>query len=118
MELYYNEDHTKYAILVSYGYGSAWSADYGKALAYDKRVIEWYLQHDNAQYWHKLRDTCSQECKDARAFFQQLGYEYIYFGGLRCNMIEWMPVGSIWRINEYDGAESIEMFNIDNWVHF
>lgn len=118
VDLYYNQEHTAYAVLVSRGYGAAWSYDYGKELAYDKRVIEWYLEHENEEFWNKIHHFDSAEYQEAREFFATLGYEYIYFGGLHSGMLEWMPLGTIWRINEYDGNEAIEYFSLDNWICF
>jgi hypothetical protein len=30
--------------------------------------------------------------------------------------VEWMPVGTEFKINEYDGAESIEYKENNNWI--
>ena len=44
MELYEKGDGT-FAVLVSPGYGAGWSTWDRKELAYDKRIIEYYLAH-------------------------------------------------------------------------
>lgn len=118
MELYYNEDKTKYAVLVSTGYGVAWSHDYGKELAYDRRVIEWYLAHDSPDFWTRIYHNGSPEWIEAHNFFNDLGYDYIYFGGLHTGMLHWVPVNVFWRMNEYDGAEFIEYLNLNDWICF
>lgn len=33
-------------------------------------------------------------------------------------MIRWIPVGTIWRIRDYDGAEYIEYLNLKEWNQF
>ena len=45
MEVYYNEDKTKYAVLVSHGFGAGWSSWNDPSVAYDKRVVEFWLTH-------------------------------------------------------------------------
>jgi hypothetical protein len=39
-----------------------------------------------------------------------------YFGGADELKIEWLPEGSIFRIDEYDGAESIVLQDDDDWI--
>lgn len=34
-----------------------------------------------------------------------------YYGGADCLAIKWLPVGTKFRITEYDGAESIEILD-------
>ena len=120
MEVYWNPQHTEYAILVSRGFGAGWSTWNGKELAYDKRVIEWYLEHNYSDFFNKVRLYSPEtlEHKEATEFFNSLGYGSPYFGGLQLNMIEWVPAGKRWRIDEYDGSESIHFANDDDWIIF
>jgi hypothetical protein len=30
--------------------------------------------------------------------------------------VEWMPEGTLFKVNEYDGSESIELKENDNWL--
>lgn len=122
MELYYNKDRTKYAVLVSHGFGIGWSTDMYRypEIAYDKRVIDWYLQLTPEQM-QKLHNYTKEESyiRETQRFFRQLGYkECVSFLGLKPDMIEWVPVGSTWRILEYDGAEHIEYFDPKMWNCF
>ena len=118
---YYNSDHTKYAVLVSHGYGTGWSSDNGDLrLAYDSRIIEWYSSLSE-QELYKIACYDTPEHKVATNFIYSLGYNnigYITFLGLKPNMIEWVDNNATWRIHEYDGAESIEYLDKRDWVHF
>lgn len=122
MELYWNPQHTEYAVLISPGYGAGWSSwnQAHKEIAYDKRVIEWYLAHNNTLYAYDLSFSNSSDPinEEADAFFSSLGYEDIYFGGFSDNMLQWVPAGTPWRVHEYDGAESIEYLDMKEWICF
>lgn len=39
-----------------------------------------------------------------------------YFGGMDELVIAWIPTGSLFRINEYDGSESIVLQDDDDWI--
>ena len=119
VELYYNDDRTAYAVLISSGYGSGWST-YNSTypeIAYDKEVIAWYSTL-TPKYIEQvsIRDTVAN--KFTQKFFNSLGYKDIYFGGLKPNMIKWIPVGSIWRVDEYDGFETVEFLDLRKWNQF
>lgn len=115
VELYWNEDHTKYAVLVSGGFGASWSSWEGAALAYDKRVVEFWLAHEYDKEWmrtvtqSKYSATKQSEAnKEAETFFRSIGYdECPYMGGFNSIHLEWVPAGKMWKINEYDGSESL-----------
>ena len=124
-EVYYNEDKTAYAVLVSPGYGSGWSTWYygeeGPALAYDKNVVEFWLAH------HEDEDFVTKLCSyfgardeefvdEIREYFSTLGFhENVCFLGFSDIKLQWVPCGSIWRIVEYDGAEHIEFIEDCGW---
>ena len=117
---YYNEDHSAYAILVSHGFGSGWATENGDLrLAYDSRIIDWYISL-TGETLQLIRLHGTSANKAAENFIHSLGYntDFLYFGGFKFDMIEWVPVGKAWRLHEYDGAESIEYLNEDDWVCF
>lgn len=122
VKLYYNEDHTAYAVLISPGWGSGWftaNPEYPE-IAYDARVVEWYLAHDSPEYWANVGflKTSSDAYLETRKFFDNLGYTDLYFGGFKTGMLRWVPVDAIWRIEEYDGAERIEYLDLREWNQF
>ncbi len=107
MELYWNDKHTCYAVLVSSGYGAGWSSWNQPELAYDKRVVEYYMTHS---------PLMSRE--EVEAAMKQFGYEDVYAGGWHKIHVEWVAANAIWRVDEYDGAEGIEYLNLENWNQF
>jgi hypothetical protein len=93
VEKYYNEKG-ELGVLVSYGFGAGWSTWNDKELAYDKRIIEKWLE-----------DVTSDEMCD---YVESLGYKRPYMGGYRDLRLEFIPKGTMFCIHEYDGAESVE----------
>lgn len=58
----------------------------------------------------------SPEHKEACVFFNEIGFDNCpYMGGFPDCDLEWVPVGARFRINEYDGAESLEIENEGSW---
>jgi hypothetical protein len=39
-----------------------------------------------------------------------------YFGGADDLAVKWMPVGTLFKIAEYDGSESIEYKEREDWI--
>ena len=96
--LYWNKDHTQYAILVSPGYGAGWSTWNHYHLAFDKRVVE---------LWLNTKDTPVGE-DYIKEELSKLGYEEVYLGGYSDIEMIWIHEGDIWRITAYDGSESVQ----------
>jgi hypothetical protein len=57
-----------------------------------------------------------EEKFDELETYMELKYPEIYKGGMRDLEIEWLPVGTEFRISEYDGAESIELKDDTGWL--
>ena len=120
-EYYYNEDGTEVAILVSPGYGAGWSTWNDDALAYDKRVVEFWLAHkDNEEFMEEIDSSSSYygkipTLKEVEDFFESIGYSNIYFGGFNQIELAWVPIGCRWRIDEYDGSDALEILDMDNY---
>lgn len=93
VERYYNEND-ELGVLVSYGFGAGWSTWNEDELAYDKRIIEKWLE-----------GVSSNEMMD---YIVSLGYKKPYMGGYSTLDLEFIPRGTLFCIHEYDGAESIE----------
>jgi hypothetical protein len=45
----------------------------------------------------------------------ELKYPEVFKGGMMDLEIQWIPVGTEFRINEYDGAESVELKDEVGW---
>ena len=45
-----------------------------------------------------------------------LKYPDIYKGGMKDLAIAWIPQGTLFKVNEYDGSESIELKEDNDWI--
>ena len=93
VEKYYNENN-ELGVLVSGGFGAGWSTWNDKELAYDKRIVEKWLENASSD------EMCN--------YVESLGYARPYMGGYKQLDLEFVPRGTVFRIHEYDGLESIE----------
>lgn len=89
-------------VLISPGYGAGWSTWEGADLATDVRLIKAFERGISALEMQEL-------CAD-------LGYGDVYMGGFKNLTIVEVPKGTIFRIKEYDGFESIEVFDDSDWL--
>ena len=106
----------KVAILVAPRYGAGWSTWNHPALAYDKRVVEYYLERkDDKDLCKKIAKLGSKENKEAQKYFESLGYEHVYFGGFDDLVVKWLPEGTRYTIDEYDGYESLVTVGTVDW---
>ena len=107
------------AVLVSHGYGAGWSTWNCKELAYDKRVVEFWLEHkDDVEYISDIQRIGTKSNSEARKFFKDLGYGDVYFGGIGGIKMEVVPKGMPFVIEEYDGAEHIEFLEEMPYIVF
>jgi hypothetical protein len=91
----------KVAVLVSPGYGAGWySWHFIEELVYDPSVVEWVER---------------QELDKIQAYME-LKYPDAYCGGLEDLEVVWVPVGERFRIDEYDGAESLVLESEESWM--
>lgn len=93
VEKYYNEDKTRIAVLVSRGWGAGWSTWNSPEMAYDKRIVEAFLENIKS---YEIEDLC-----------KEWGYDSCDVGGWSDVQLEWVPVGEKYYIYEYDGAETL-----------
>lgn len=117
-KLYWNEDHTEYAVIVSPGYGSGFSTWNDDAFAYDARIVQWFMEHNDSGYRYKVGVIDTPENIEATKYFASLGYPYAYFGGVKTAEIRWVPAGAKWHIKEYDGAETLVYQDSEHWFCF
>ena len=95
MEKLYN-DKGEVAVIVSGGYGAGFST-WSDVNPMDKRYAELIL---NKKFDEAIELAESED---------------IFEGGIEDCYIEWIPEGEKFRIDEYDGAESLVILNIDNY---
>ena len=87
----------KVAVLFSRGYGAGWGSwNYGvhEVIMFHPKIVQMVedgRKMDITEEWLE----------------KELGLEGVYTGGREGLYIEWVPEGTKFRIDEYDGAESI-----------
>ena len=120
MEYWYSENKSEIAVLVSHGFGGGWSTWNNSELAWDKRVVEYVMQHMNSEQWRNCVGIGgTAEHKEMMEFLHNIGYgNDVYLGGLRQIAIEWIPVGAHFIIKEYDGNEYVEYRDQTAWMVF
>lgn len=82
------------AVLVSPGYGAgwySWNKDHPECL-FDPTVVAW------------VEGGKQGSCPNLA---EMHGWDYFYDGGSDDLRIEWIPVGTAFRIEEYDGSERV-----------
>lgn len=84
------------AVLVSPGYGAGWSkwADDDKKLTalFDRRFVE----------------AAEAGVKDIESVCEEVfGGDYMYTGGWRNIQVRWLPEGTVFIVEEYDGSENL-----------
>lgn len=108
VERYYNTEG-KLAVLVSRGPGSGWSTwnTYGIDLAIDKRIVKVFFEYKTFNRKPVLKTLYD--------WLNSIGYKDICMGGWNDIEIVWVDKGTTFRINEHDGAETIEKFDEQDW---
>jgi len=90
----------KVAVLYSPDYGAGWYSWHGQEeLLYDPNIVHWMESND----------------REKITAYLELKYPDMYLGGLDDLRIQWLPEGTVFRIHEYDGNESIEIKEDMDW---
>jgi hypothetical protein len=92
----------KVAVLYSPGFGAGWSTWNREVpdLVFDPAIVE-FVENEK---WAELNT------------YVTLKYPGIYTGGMKDLAVAWLPVGTEFRIGEYDGAENIEVKEETDWI--
>lgn len=87
----------KVAVLISTGFGAGWYTwnSNHKELLFSPKIVEMVEQGKANQ----INEDWVRE---------NLGIEDIYCGGASDLEIHWLPVGTVFRVDEYDGSESLQ----------
>lgn len=95
------------AVLISPGFGAGWSTwNYScPECLFDPEIVQMVL--DNKP-WQEI------------ANFADAKYEtetnYFYSGGASDLVVRWVPVGTKFRVHEYDGSETLEIKEELDWI--
>jgi hypothetical protein len=121
-------DKEELLVLVSGGYGSAWSSDLitnkdlASRLLMDSRIVRFFYDTYIAPLIGKQRTcrcgmicVCEVDEEPMKEFLEQLGFKDIYLGGLRNVSIQTVPANKKFRVTEYDGCETLLFYHEESW---
>ena len=93
----------KVAVLVSAGFGAGWSS--------------WNYQYPEMLFDPTIVKMLDEgKSQDEILAYCEVKYPEGYFGGAEDLVIEWMPMGTEFEIDEYDGSESIRYKENEYWI--
>lgn len=98
------------AVLISPGFGAGWSTwcefDDRKAVTFDPWIVDILLsdQYNRKEKIDRIYAHCAVKYPD------------MYMGGVSDLTVEWIPQGTLFRIAEYDGSETIELKEAEDWI--
>ena len=108
----------KVAVLVSGGFGGGWSTwmdgdtldQPNRSIAFEPKVVEMVLAGKKDKNRAERKATL-----DKIIGYMTETYPGYYTGGAEGLEVEWVPVGSKFYIEEYDGNESLVLESDMNW---
>ena len=109
------------AVIYSPGFGAGWytwnqarfpELNDGTALLFDPILVDLVKQKQANQFDEDTRNEIESRIV-ARA--EELCPDG-YFGGVEDLIIEWMPMGTEFEVDEYDGSESIRYKENEYWI--
>lgn len=95
----------KVAVLYSPGHGAGWSTwadELATVALFSPEVVAWVESGKVADFDEIAKDMT--------------GGSYFYGGGAYDLKIAWLPIGTRFRIDEYDGHESIALESDEQWI--
>lgn len=95
---------SKVAVLYSPSFGAGW--------------YTWNTEHESMLYHPMLVDIVLSGEPDWKIKAHALAaliWPDAYIGGIGDLTVEWIPTGTLFKINEYDGSESIEYKESSGW---
>lgn len=93
------------AVLYSPGFGagwSSWASEFEQTALYHPDIVAWVEGGKEGDIDELMK--------------RLTGDGYFYTGGAYDLVIEWLPVGTAFKIHEYDGSESVELKEADVWT--
>jgi len=95
-------ENGKVAVLYSPEFGAGW--------------YTWNQEHPEILFDPAIVKLVEKGKYDELATYVELKYPGIYTGGLHNLQVEWIKEGSLFRVVEYDGCESIEVNDEIDWM--
>ena len=115
------------AVLVSIGFGSTWSTcisnpTFRKQMILDSRLVQYVASQEFKEYfsgekiWSEQTNEYFDELMKTIFSEDMLKDQYLSSSGFSQLIIQLVPQNSTFRITEYDGAESIEILNLNDYM--
>ena len=95
-------ENGKVAVLYSPEFGAGW--------------YTWNQEHPEILFDPAIVKLVEKKQYDELATYVELKYPGIYTGGLDNLKVEWIKEGTLFRVVEYDGCESIEVNDEIDWM--
>ena len=96
----------KVAVIYSPGHGAGWYSWHRiEELLFDPKLVDMIERG-------ATEDEVEAYCEE----HYQNEHKSAYWGGVDDLVIKWIPEGSLFRIDEYDGAETIVLQDDDLWI--
>lgn len=95
-------ENGKVAVLYSPGFGAGW--------------YTWNMTVPQILFDPAIVKFVEKEKFDELATYVALKYPDIYTGGMKDLKVAWIPEGTLFRVEDYDGSESIELKESDDWL--
>ena len=92
----------KIAVVYSPGFGAGW--------------YTWNQEHPEMIFDPAVVDFVENKQAEELLAYAMLKWPDAYLGGIEDLRIQWVDKGSLFRINEYDGSETIEFKENDSWM--
>jgi len=90
------------AVLYSPGFGAGW--------------YTWNYEYPEILFDPAIVKFVEKEKFDELATYVELKYPDIFKGGMEDLKVEWIPEGTLFKVKEYDGSESLELKESDDWL--
>jgi hypothetical protein len=107
------------AVIVAKGWGAGfttWTSDWDPE---DKNCLQQLFDPELVDMCEKLKITSDQRERIEFIYHMEDYIDEKYpkaFAEVEHLEVEWVPEGSLFRINEYDGYETIEFFKDTKWI--
>lgn len=103
----------KVAVVVSPGFGAGWSSWAWDRMAHDgEEAYRDFMLFDSVLVTMIERGLSVETIEE----YVTNNYPHTYCGAADDLTIQWLPVGTAFRIHEYDGAESVEIRDDIQWT--
>tara|TARA_A200000159_G_scaffold163425_1_gene189623 strand:- start:7695 stop:8042 length:348 start_codon:yes stop_codon:yes gene_type:complete len=97
------------AVIYSPGFGAGWSTwnqEYAEILLFHKELAL-YVDSESDKFEGELKSICDRLCGPDSD---------VYVGGSRNLSLKWVPEGTEFVIQEYDGSEQIRVKDSYEWM--